>query len=162
VALRFLDAKGQPAGVVVQWNCHPETLDSKNTELSADYVGYTVKHLQEKHKCPVVYLTGTVGGLMTSLHVEIKDDQGVPLKDGTFEKTERYGGRVGELADRALAGAKPLKLTPIEPARREVFVPMENKVYQLGRQLGVLKRDAFLWNGDPYKAEPADAKEADK
>ena len=65
---QFLDVESkQPAGVVVQWNCHPETLDSKNTQLSADFVGYTVQELQARRKCPVVYLTGTVGGLMTSL-----------------------------------------------------------------------------------------------
>ena len=52
--------------------------------------------MREKYGCPVVYLTGTVGGLMTSLHVEIKDAAGKPLADGTFEKTERYGELVGE------------------------------------------------------------------
>src|SRR5260370_29487297 len=40
VALLFQDlATRKPAGSVVQWNCHPETLDSKNTEISADFVG---------------------------------------------------------------------------------------------------------------------------
>jgi hypothetical protein len=170
VAILLRDTKGdQPAGLIVQWNCHPETLDSKNTELSADYVAYTVKHLREKHKhlrekhgCPVVYLTGTVGGLMTSLRVEVKDDQGNLLKDGTFEKTERYGRLVGRLADRALEAARPLSLVPFRVRSREVFMPMDNKVYQLARQVGVLDRQAFVWAGDPYKAEPADPKEAGK
>src|SRR5208337_1195561 len=77
IALRFESAETKKtAGIVVQWNCHPETLDSKNTQLSADFVGYTVKELNERHACPVVYLTGTVGGLMTSLKVPIKDDAG--------------------------------------------------------------------------------------
>src|SRR5262249_3791223 len=84
VAVAFRDKDDKPAGLIVQWNCHPETLASKNTQISADFVGYTVKHLHEKHHCPVVYLTGTVGGLMTSLHVEIKDAAGKPLADGTF------------------------------------------------------------------------------
>src|SRR5207247_763769 len=59
------------AGIVVQWNCHPETLDSKNLEISADFVGATVNYLSNRYECPVVYLTGTVGGLMTSLHVDV-------------------------------------------------------------------------------------------
>jgi neutral/alkaline ceramidase-like enzyme len=88
-AVRFVGRDDKPAGIVVQWNCHPETLGSKNTQISADFVGYTVKHLAEKHRCPVVYLTGTVGGLMTSLHVEVKNEKGQLLQDGTFEKTER-------------------------------------------------------------------------
>ena len=163
VALHFHDAETkESAGLVIQWNCHPETLDSKNTELSADYVGYTVKHLREKHRCPVVYLTGTVGGLLTSLHVEVKDDQGKPLADGTFEKTERYGRLVGELADRALKDAKPAKLTPLEARSRDVFLPLDNKGYQIARQLGILVRDAYLWAGDPYQAEPAAPKEVAK
>jgi hypothetical protein len=161
-AVQFLDQDKRPAGVVVQWNCHPETLGGKNTQLSADFVGYTVKHLADRHRCPVVYLTGTVGGLMTSLHVEVKDAQGRVLPEDSFEKTERYGVLVGELADKALAGARPVKLAPIEVRTREVFVPLDNKLYQLGRQAGVLDREAFLWAGDPYKAEPAAAKEAKK
>src|SRR4051812_28073071 len=36
VTVRFEEpATGKPVGVLVQWNCHPETLDSKNTEVSA-------------------------------------------------------------------------------------------------------------------------------
>jgi len=163
VALFFRDAETKkPAGIVVQWNCHPETLDSKNTEISADFVGATTKYLRERHHVPVVYLTGTVGGLMTSLHVEVKDDRGKELADGTFEKTERYGRLVGQLADRALATAQPIQLTPLEIQSRKVFLPMDNKYYLLGRQLGVLKREAFIWNGDPAKADRADPKEYKK
>ncbi len=145
----------KPVGILVQWNCHPETLGSKNTELSADFVGYTVHYLRKKHDCPVAYFTGTVGGLMTSLGVEVKDDQGKRLDDGTFEKTERYGLLVGKLADRALESAKPLRLTPLEVRSQGIFIPMENKLYHAARWLKVLERDAYVWTGDPYKAEPA-------
>jgi hypothetical protein len=163
VALQFLDAETEKtAGIVVQWNCHPETLDSKNTLISADFVGYTVKELHEKHRCPVVYLTGTVGGLMTSLKVEVKGEKGEALADGTFEKTERYGRRVGQLGTRALAAAKALRLTPLLVRSREVFLPLDNKLYQIGRQVGVLQRPAFLWTGDAVKAAPAGAGEVDK
>ena len=158
VALRFESAAKKTAGIVVQWNCHPETLSSKNTELSADYVAATVAHLQKKHGCPVVYLTGSVGGLMTSLHVEVKDVQGNPLADGTFAKTERYGQLVGQFADKALAGAKPVKLTPLEVRTKSFFMPIDNSFYLLAFNLGVVKREAFLWRGDPFKADPADPK----
>lgn len=162
VAVQFLDDKEKPAGILVQWNCHPETLDSKNTQISADYVGYTVEHVRKKFDCPVVYLTGTVGGLMTSLGVEIKNDKGELLKDGTFEKTEEFGIRVGKLAEKALEEAKPVSLTPLEARRQVVFVPMTNPLYKLARQLGVLTRPAYLWTGDPTKAEPAPADELKK
>ena len=38
-----------------------------------------------------------------------------------------------------------------------MFLPLDNKLFLLARQLGVLKREAFLWTGDPYKAEAGEA-----
>jgi hypothetical protein len=155
VALEFSDSKTKRrSGLVVQWNCHPETLDSNNTKISADFVGATVAYLRDKHQCPVVYFTGTVGGLMTSLHVEVKDN-GKPLADGTVAKTVRYGQLVGKLADNALQSAKRVRLTPLESRSRDIFLPLDNKLYLVGWQLGVLDRKAYTWAGNPNKAEPA-------
>ena len=141
--LKFTQADGGLAGIVVQWNCHPETLDSKNTELSADFVGYTVAALQAKHRTPVVYFTGTVGGLMTSLHVPLKSADGTPLHDGTFEKTEAYGRAVAALADKALTAAVPAKLTPFEFRIVPCLIPVENAIYRLAGQLGILNRPLY-------------------
>jgi hypothetical protein len=155
VALQFLDAKtNKPLGLLVQWNCHPETLGSKNTLVSADYVGYTVNDLRKRLGCPVAYFTGTVGGLMTSLHVPIKDENGKELSDGTYEKTERYGLQLAQSVDQALAAAKPVSLTPLEVRSKQILVPMTNRLYLAARLLKVLEREAFQWTGDPYKAFP--------
>ncbi len=148
VAIHFADPETRkPLGIVVQWNCHPETLDSKNTQVSADFVAATVRHLAAKHRCPVAYFTGAVGGLMTSLEVPVKDESGKLLQDGTFAKTERYGILVGELADRALAAAKPVKLVPFAVKTREILVPVDNGLYRLAWQFGVLNRPIYKWNG---------------
>jgi hypothetical protein len=156
VALRFTEPKAPKCvGLLVQWNCHPETLDSKNTKLSADFVGATVSYLRGKHQCPVVYFTGTVGGLMTSLHVPVKDEKGNALADGTFEKSIRYGELVGRLAEKALSKARAVRLTPFAVRSREIFVPLDNKLYLIGWQLGVLDRPAYLWRNDPDRAERA-------
>lgn len=157
VTLQFMSAQEptKSLGILVQWNCHPETLSSKNTLLSADYVGYTVKYLEKEHQCPVAYFTGTVGGLMSSLGVKIKDDKGKLLNNGTFEKTERYGVELGRAADRALAAGQPVALTPLKVKSREIYVPMTNPLYHLGRQLGVLDREAFEWTGDFHHAKPS-------
>jgi hypothetical protein len=153
VAIRFdPPGGGNPLGVLVQWNVHPELLDDKNTEVSADHVGYTVTHLKAKYRCPVAYFTGTVGGLMTSLKVELKDAAGKPLADGTFEKTAVYGKRVGELADRALDAAQPVTLTPFVVRSRAFLIPMDNPLYRLAATAGVLKRTIYTWDGNPSPA----------
>ena len=80
--------------------------------------------------------------------------QGKPLQKGTFARTERYGRLVGMAADQALAGAKPLTLTPFAVQRREIFLPIDNHLYLLAWKLGVLDRQSYRWAGDPYKAAP--------
>ena len=163
VALQLQEPKGgQNVGLIVQWNCHPETLSSKNTLLSSDFVGYTVKHLQDKFQCPVVYLTGTVGGLMSSLGVKVLDEDGKPLANGTFAKTAKYGQLVGQLAEKALGRSKPVALTPFNIRQSDLFLPMDNKLYMIGHQLGVLQRSAYVWNDNPYKAAPLKGKLGDK
>jgi hypothetical protein len=154
VAIHFHDPKTDaPLGVLVQWNCHPEVLDSKNTAITADFVYYTVKQLSETQKCPVAYFTGTVGGLMTTIRLPIKDDAGKELHDGTFEKSERYGRLVGKLGETALAAAKPLALAPFDIRTREVLIPIDNNVYRLAWQFGILARPAYRWDGNPTPKE---------
>lgn len=150
VVLHFRDPKSNaPLGVLVQWNCHPEVLDSKNTEVTADFIYYTVKQLRETQKCPVAYFTGTVGGLMTTIRLEVKDEAGKELQDGTFEKSERYGRLVGKLAEQALAKPADITLTPFEVRTREVLAPIDNNVYRLAWQFGTLQRPLYTWDGNP-------------
>jgi hypothetical protein len=55
-----------------------------------------------------VVLTGTVGGLMTNLGLEVKDAHGRVTADGSFEKTEAYGRAVGKLALLSEQSSAPL------------------------------------------------------
>lgn len=162
VAIRFADSAGKPVGVLVQWNCHPETMDSKNTELTADYVATTVAELKKSQGCPVMYLTGTVGGLMTSLDVVVKNAKGDSLKDGTWEKTEEYGRLVAKAADEAIKAAKPASLTPFEVRKAHVHIPVANFLYKLVWQGGVIERVFYVWEEDPQPAKPIEAKDLKK
>jgi hypothetical protein len=162
-ALQFRSsANGKLLGSIVGWNCHPETLDSKNTLLSADFVGYAVDEVRHRTGGPVLYLTGTVGGLMTSLGLEVRDESGRLLADGTFAKTERYGRLIGQLAMKALANTEPIDLVPVEARSREVYLPLYNPRYKLARTLGILKREQHIWTGDWRQAPAAQANGAGK
>jgi len=162
VAIRFEGDDGKPIGVLVQWNNHPETMSSKNTELTADYVATTVAELKKSQGCPVAYFTGTVGGLMTSLHVPVKNAKGEELKDGSWEKTEEYGRLVAKAADKAIKDAKPVTLTPFVVKRTEVYVPVTNFLYKVIWQAGVLDRPFYEWENDPHPAKPVEAKDIAK
>ncbi len=163
VAIRFEEPRtGKAIGVLVQWNCHPEVLDSKNNEITADFPYYTVKHLRESQGCPVAYFTGTVGGLMTTLKLPVKDADGKELADGTFEKSERYGTLVGQLAEKALKDAGAVTLTPFDIRPQAILVPVENNLYRLGWQLGTLDRQMYVWDGKPVPKEFTATKDLSK
>jgi hypothetical protein len=142
-----------PTGLCIQWNCHPETLGSRNTKISADFVGPLVEQLRRKYNCPVVHFTGVVGGLMTTLGLDVRDAQGRVLADNSMEKTQRYAAQLAEQAEKLVDQSQPVRLVPIRAKSCEVFVPLDNPLYLLGRTLGVLQREAFAWEGNPYKAE---------
>ncbi len=163
VVLQFRDPKTDKAlGVLVQWNCHPEALDSRNTEITADFIYYTVKQLRETQKCPVAYFTGTVGGLMTTLKLPVKDEKGKELADGTFEKSERYGRLVGMLAEKALKDAVPVALTPFDIRTRELLVPVDNNIYRLAWSFGTLDRTMYAWDGSPTPKKFVPTKDVSK
>lgn len=133
------------------WHCHPETLGSKNTLISADFTGFTCKHLETQWGCESMVFSGAVGGLMTQLKLPVKDEKGKLLQDGTFEKTSRYGTLVAEAAIQTMKKGRAIPLGPIQIRNSPLFLPVENPVYQLAWQLGVFRRDIFNWNhGTPF------------
>ena len=142
------DGTTAAAGLIVQWNCHPESLGAKNEDITADFPWATVLALEKKHGCPVVYVSGAVGGLMTHPTGRIFDDSGKELPDSTFEYARRYGEAVAELADKALAAAQPLALTPFAVATKPIAVPVHNSLYRVARVMSVMKRAGFVWAGD--------------
>lgn len=149
-ALKFMPAEGdKPLGVVVQWNCHPECLGGSNPHISADFPYATIQRVQEEYDCPVVFITGAVGGLMAPPRENrIANDKGEYPGEGTFEFTELYGFAVGDLANEALKQASPIELTPFTVSAKPISVPLENKLYQTARMMGLMKRDGRVWTGD--------------
>lgn len=150
--LKFDDAAGKPKGILMNWHCHPETLADKNTKISADYVGYCRDDLAKRYDCPVAYFTGTVGGLMTTLHLQVRDEQGTLMPENSLAKTIEYGRQLAKVGHQAVTASVPVSLTPLQCASQKIYVPLANPVYKAGRTMGVLDRDAYEWKGNPLVA----------
>ena len=135
-------------GLLVQWNCHPETLGSRNTLITADYPAATIAALRERWGCPVAFFCGALGGLMAPPQDRIRNEQGQVLGSGDFEFARCYGVAVAELANTALENAQPIRLDPLRAYAKTIMVPVENPAYRLARVLGVLRRQGRLWTGD--------------
>lgn len=148
-AIRFRHAQDERTlGILVQWNCHPESLGSKNKLLTADFPWATVAKLKQKYSCPVAYFSGTVGGLLAPPDDGVKDSAGNQLRDGNFEYAKVYGEMVADLASKAIERAEPIRLTPLAAAARPIAIPLANPLYQAARTLGVIPRDGLAWTGD--------------
>ncbi len=93
--LQFQNIHDQkPAGLIVQWNCHPETLGANNTLITADFPAITIANLRAKYGCPVLYVAGSVGGLMAPPKDRIRNAKGETLGEGDFEFARLYGEEV--------------------------------------------------------------------
>lgn len=148
--LKFADpSTNKLIGILVQWNCHPEALGSKNLLVTADFPFATVAALESKHHCAVAYFSGAVGGLMAPPRKDYLDGQGKPIARNTFEYAEQYGIEVAGLANRALDACTPINLCPIDVASKPVAIPVENNYYMAGLAVGVLTRKPLIWTGDP-------------
>ncbi len=161
--VRFDNAEGKPHCLLVNWTCHPEALASKNTEITADFPYYTIRDLEQKYGCPVLYISGAVGGLMAPPRGIYQNADGTPLEDGNFEYCEKLGSDVAKLAEKAIDASSPVELAPIKLSAKPITVPLENKLYRAAQLMGVLKREGLLWTGNPEemgrKYTPADIKQ---
>ncbi len=138
----------------MQWNCHPESMESRNTLITSDFIHYTREYVEKKYQCPCFYVTGTVGGLLSHNTRVLKDGAGNLLKGGTWEFCEAFGHGVGRIADHAIAQAKPIALLPAKAHVRRVALPIENRVYLALRFTGVLNRDAYEVRPSRYEFGP--------
>ncbi len=154
---------GRPTGLVVQWNCHPEALGSRNTLITADYPAATVDELSRRYSCPVVLVVGAIGGLLAPPSDRIADDSGKMLGSGDFEFARRYGIAVADLADKAIAASRRIELTPFAIAARPVVIQVENPWYRAARVFGVIRRQGRVWTGDSEQlGDPVTAENAEQ
>jgi neutral ceramidase len=62
-ALRLLDSKKQPIVALLNYSCHPVSLNWRSMVVSNDYTGYTCEALSAQWKCPVFFFTGASGNI---------------------------------------------------------------------------------------------------
>lgn len=146
--LRFTGSDGANVGLIVQWNCHPEAMGPNNKQITADFLYATIAKLEEQYRCPVVAVSGAVGGLMAPPRKVITNSAGEELYEGDFEYCRLYGEAVARLGIQAIDGDSTIELSPISVSTQVIALPMANPVYQLGAMMGLIKRQAYLWSGD--------------
>ncbi len=97
--LQVVNPADEPVATVVNWACHPECLDSKNLELTSDYVHWLRQVVEAETGAPCLFFNGALGGMVSP-----------DLEDHCFAEAERIGTAVGKTAAEALKEAEgPLR-----------------------------------------------------
>ena len=129
IMLSVSSKAGKPIGTLLNWANHPETLASKNTEITADYSGYLRARLEQLLEGTAVFVNGAVGGMQSPLGAKFEN-----IPDSSFEKAKHIGDRVAEIAAAAMRSARPVKITRHEFRERMVDIPVANKGFDQAAQ----------------------------
>lgn len=129
ILLAAVGKDGKSIATLVNWANHPETLGSRNTQITADYPAAIYKRLEERRGGLAVFLNGAIGGMQSPMGAKLGD-----IPDNSFAKAERIGERVADIAADALQQAKPVKVTRYEFFERMVRIPLANKGFELATQ----------------------------
>ncbi len=157
--MRLTSAGGQPIATLINWSDHPETLGSKNTEITADYPHWLCAYVEEHLGGTAVFVNGSIGGLLSTngSSVALQDpDTGKVAADNTWLKAELFGNTVGQLAERAVKGGEEVSVDSIAFRGTTIFSPMHNDRFRVAGAAGVMGgRKALYTNGqrDPSVVE---------
>ncbi len=161
---KFDDMRGKTIATLVQWTSHPEISGSNNMLLTADYPGIIRKRVEKEFGGTCVYMSGDVGGMMTTLGriIPLVDESGNPVyeKDaaGSLKKDEDgmsvpvYAGEDTLDAARSLGFhiangvLKILKekttydsVDGVNVKSLEFLLPIENEYYNMAAAFGVFE-----------------------
>ncbi|MCC7074870.1 MAG: hypothetical protein IT383_26405 [Deltaproteobacteria bacterium] len=147
-ALDFVDDTGASRATLVVWGNHPEALGSDNTLLTSDYPHYLRTEIEERLPGTVaIFAPGLLGGLTTTIGLSVcPDGAGVDTcPQGSFERAERIGREVGQIAAEALTDA-PLVAGALAFRRLGTFLTPTTTPLALAFQLGMIQR--AVWDED--------------
>jgi hypothetical protein len=132
---------------LVNWSDHPETLNRKNTAISADYPGSICQYLERRYSGTALFFNAAVGKVSTlGNQVALLDPEtGRVADDGAWRKPELLGNLIGQLAEDALARAERYFPDALVLRSSLFFLPLANDRFRMAEAAGVfgLRRPLF-------------------
>ncbi|HUR69527.1 MAG TPA: hypothetical protein VM370_09800 [Candidatus Thermoplasmatota archaeon] len=161
VALQFAAPDGAAIATLVNWAPHPETLAGTKSELSSDYAHYLRQRIESRFGGTAVYVSGAVGGMMTTLGAKPKYPDGSFVPDHSYEKARVIGETAADLVADALDAGPSSAADGLALKTRLFNVPADNAFLLALNSLGVLDHSTALGftelpsTGEPGVVAPA-------
>lgn len=142
---------------VVNWSDHPETLNRKNTAITADYPGSICHYLEQRFGGTAMFFNASVGKVSTlGSQVALLDPEtGEVAEDGSWRKPELLGRLIGQLAENSLAHAETDSPDVLVLRPSVFFLPLVNDRFRIAEAAGVFGNRRPLFTGG--KTDPATA-----
>jgi hypothetical protein len=154
IVLSLTGKDGKAIATAVNWANHPETLGSRNTQITADYPGFFYGRLEAKLGGMAVLWNGAVGGMQSPLGAKVKDPAtGSIAAENSFRKAEIIGQRIADLAADAVRAAKPTRIDHIEFAELKITIPVTNRGFEAAAAADLYKGRKKT-NGDGTTTTP--------
>ena len=151
LAAQFMRADGSTIGTIVNWSNHPEAQGSDNPLVSSDFPHGAREKLEADLGGTAIYFSGSVGGLMTPLRVDIPP-WGTQV---SWERTYGLGHLVAEKAEEALASAPVEGIFDLASERREFFMDSDNTAIRALNVVGVFDIPSYTgaesWGSDEHE-----------
>ncbi len=161
----FTNSVGDTIATMVSFGNHPEVLTGSSLGITSDFTDATRRGVENGVVYPnkeipgvggvCVYVSSTVGGMMSPLRVEVTDGSGQSYQDNTFDKSDALGNVMAELTLEAIGGAQSVLEPSLSFAVQEFDLPIENILFQAAFQSGMFDRSLSNYADgetlDPYK-----------
>jgi hypothetical protein len=155
--MRFIHAESnEHLGMLLNFGCHPETMSSRNLQITADFVHYLLEGVEkgiiydgEVKRIGLggmaLFAQGAVGGLTTTLDAETHDpwlNKTFAEDDCSFDKARAQGFRLADMVLDAVEKSdwKPLEKPTLRLRAKTFNFKAQNRTFILGAVFGVFDR----------------------
>jgi hypothetical protein len=153
--MQFFDGSGtkpdKVIATVINWNTHPESMESGNTLITSDFPNAVREAVEKKYGGTAIYISGDIGAVEIIGDSNNKpadrmrfDGKDYPLKPNsnrpeyTFERTEAIGRDVAKAVFDALGRSEWSRASGMELKKATLRAPMDNAGYLFLASRGVL------------------------
>jgi hypothetical protein len=153
--MQFFDGSGNKLdrviATVINWNTHPESMESGNTAITSDFPHALRESVEKKYGGTAIYISGDIGAVEIIGDSNLKasdrvrfDGRDYPMKapknrpDYTFDRTEAIGRDVAKAVFDAVEHGEWNGSPAIDVRKATLRAPMDNVGYLLLASKGVL------------------------
>jgi hypothetical protein len=168
--MQFFDGSGttldRVIATVINWNTHPESMESGNTIITSDFPNAVREAVEKKYGGTAIYISGDIGAVEIIGDSNVKtsdrikfDGKDYPMKpnrkrpDYTFERTEAIGRDVAKAVFDALEHSEWNGSPAIDLKKATLRAPMDNVGYAFLASKGVLDTMPMPREGEPLELE---------